>query len=62
MQMWEYKVIDLTQQGPSIPTEEEENALNSLGNLGWELISVSRTYSDYSGVSARAYLKRLKQH
>ena len=62
MKRWEYKVIDLTRRGMSIPSELEESELNSLGNRGWELIGVTGNHQGYNGASARAYLKRLKQH
>ena len=46
MQKWEYKVVDVPDQGE----------LNKLGSEGWELVAVAGTSSEYYII--KAFLKR----
>jgi len=45
MAKWEYKIVQLVKSGPSIESEqslldEKQQVLNTLGDEGWELVSV----------------------
>lgn len=58
MKKWEYTVIELGE----LQSDNDDNAemkLNALGSLGWELVSVTRHYTDAEIFSfCKAYFKR----
>lgn len=45
MKKWEYKIINLNAKGVTnlVLSKEDENKLNELGNIGWELITATPT-------------------
>ena len=47
---WEYKIVNLDPKGSFVTDEAKEELLNTLGQEGWELITIFE--------SATAYLKR----